>query len=843
MSTFNVARADVLSLADNYTKMLCLFSDTKCPNKKMPQALQLKIQTCQALNKSPMCQKFIKEEPEFAFSLQDCTPQQFCKDQLWQEVDSLKACKDGFLIGTGENFTHMIDAASNLWSNIEKNGAEKMHFLKACEPSIQCRVELAKNVPRYKDTSPAELMKLPIIAIYTARYNYDSYGDMKMEGARTQLERLKKERAEGKSSPKKNDTAMFKAAEDWLQKKMIRLECVDKKTQMELKCWGAAYILDPTLVAGAAAKVPTVGGRLFAKLSGAATEVTAKSAANGALLREALPAFERRATSPRIVPGGSLVGTRVETLEVVPNLPNSIAIAKYRDAEGVERVMMEKAVKTSSGTVQTVVREIHIDPLTGAVDANSSGGKVLLDSVLKANNGKSTLAFIDVNNLGYVNKNFTGKSIAGDEYLKNVGAAVHKATDGKAQFYKLGGDEFGLVINETDPKKVQAILDKVIKEVYSPSVNATFKSEKVAQAVKFKNENGIVNMSKSEKAAFAKNLKDNPDANSIRQFAPYSKEGISVGSTRVGRGEGLEVALTRAEEQAKQMKIVTKQELNISAKKYGGLEAEPARKANLKYEPKAKEPVAGVDLIKTNVSSPSLRSSKGLADETRDQEVYRIGDVSVVSYTNQSGQKVTRFEKYSEDTAKGPQHINPPKQAPEVNMNEKTGLIDSTKGVGAKVANLAIHAQGPEKSMIWINAENLGKVNYFEKGTGAGDELLTATSQVIQREVGKSGIPFKGHGSEFTVALNGLTDQQVNNLDQRIAQALAADPKVKQIFAEQKITLQTQLVKAFGDSKKIAEIKEKLTDLEKIKPTFTIRSTSKIPDHESMDAIVSRIKK
>ncbi|MFN3454442.1 MAG: diguanylate cyclase domain-containing protein [Pseudobdellovibrio sp.] len=805
---------------------MCLANNTNCSPNKLPQALQLKIQACELTTASPACQNMIKAEPEFTFSLKRCKPNDFCKDYLWKEFDTLKGCGSGFLIGTGENMTNIYESISKWWDNAKTDMTQKKNFLTACDKSLACRKELIKNVQKYQKHSNEKLMQEPILALFAAKNSQETWGDLKLKTPREILEMKKRGEDPNTAYKSSGDLAIINAAKEWLSQKAVRLECVDRRTQAELTCWAAAYILDPLVVAGASAKATRGASKIFSSLI---KKIEIQGGATGS---RKFTLFERRINEPKIIAGTELIGKRLETLKILPNLPNSISLARYKGLDGTDKIVMEKAVRTSSGDIKTIVREVQIDPLTGAIDANNPTGKYLLESVLKENNGKSTLAFIDVNNLGYVNKNFSAGTQAGDEYLKNVAAAVKKATNNQAQLYKLGGDEFGLVIKETDPEKVQNILNKVIKEVYSKDVHSTFRNEKILQAKAFKDANNISSMTNEQKKLFASAYKENQQQ-SLAQFAPYSQQGVSIGSTRVGNGESLETALLRAEAQAKNMKITTKENLNIDASKYGGHAPDPSKKSNLTYMPEAQKPISGQDITKSFTPSPSLSSSKGLAHETRRDEIYRIGEVSAVQYTNAEGQSVLRYEKYTSHKLIS---------VKELTLNETTRLIDVSKGSGADFANAVIHTKDNKNSVVWVNAENLGKINYFEKGTAAGDNLLEATGNAITKVLGNSGIPFKGQGSEFAIAVSNMTPVEIEVLNKKLSQALLKDPKVHQIFKEQKSLLVKKLQQPNLTQNQKISIKRQLDELKSINPAFTIRSLYNVPADKNLNQIINQLK-
>lgn len=535
--------------------------------------------------------------------------------------------------------------------------------------------------------------------------------------------------------------------------------------------------------------------------------------------RPLLSEMERRS------PFNATVATNnpVATIEV-HELPQNMRLRKFKDDSGEELVMYEKVVTNSKNELVIQSREMTLDPLTGAFDANYPAGKLFLEDLIKEKSGKATLAFIDVNNLGYVNNNFIKGREAGDEYLKAVATAINKATKGEAQLFKLGGDEYGVMINEADPIKAQKIIQDIIDSCYSKKVHETFRNNSISKAQSIK-KNRVLD-------ANGKALPlSEEEINSIKAYSPYAREGISIGAAVVKKGDTLESLLKSAESQAVEQKIITKSELNISSVKYGGSEAVPGLAPNLKYKPNAELPtgtdqkIAMTDKI---VLNPNINTIRKTGEDSIVKEKYRFGEVSVIEQKMPDGSPILKYNRFYTDTNGEKKVITR-----ELVVNSKVGLIDGTHDSGKFVLekladgkNASINKRG----LIWINAENLGKINYFKNGTATGDHLLELTAKTIEKEIRENGIPIKMQGSEFVILENGLTKESILGFKKRIENALNNNPEIKKIYSDQadylkqEIKRRESLAKTAQSRQKIAELKDNLKMVSELNPQFSIES-------------------
>ncbi len=563
---------------------------------------------------------------------------------------------------------------------------------------------------------------------------------------------------------------------------------------------------------------------------------SAKKLSPSSIIKSPGPTIEKRIlqkneveTIERRLPTSTTSTKRGEVLEILNlhELPPSMRLRKYKNEAGEEMIMYEKIVLDSNNKSVIQSRELSLDQLTGAYDANYPSGKLFLEDLIKEKAGKSTLAFIDVNNLGHVNNNFLKGRIAGDEYLAAIAKAINKATDGKAQLFKLGGDEYGVLLHEADPVKAQSILQKIIDSCYSKEVHQSFRENSIARAElirsqRIKGPDGkLIPLTTEEKKI-------------ITEYSPYSREGISIGAVSVEKGNSLEQLLHVAESQAVKQKIITKNELNISSKKYGGTDAVPGAIPNLKYKPMADRPASVTELSMIKNSSQSQKNELNISSisefgkEEVINEKFRFGEIAVIENKLPDGSSILKYNRFFKASNGALNFVTR-----ELVVNSKVGLIDGTHESGQFILNrlcdgksATLHSRG----LLWINAENLGKINYFKNGTATGDKLLAETAKTIEKEVRAGGVSFKMQGSEFILVQEGLSKESISILQKRIQQSLVNNPEIKKIYSEQLQFIKDEISKTkilpqtAETDKKLVELSASFESVSKMKPQYSLEN-------------------
>jgi GGDEF domain-containing protein len=836
---------------------------------------------CEKMVKSDYCQEVVKKDPILTGSIRSCDVNKQCADI--EDLDPLiDGCINGWLIGSGEFFDSMIQGGASAWNSAfkhfrswKKSAAIRLEdraaFLKAADQDIAKKRELVSNLPKYSELSDEKLKKIPAAFLLVERdkqiqiiasqlresLRMGSLWDRVQEGERETEERAIREK-NGKSPIRNFEREMFKAVIQKLQERNARLECLDQRTRWEMICWGAAYIIDPVMVA----KFAKGGAKLAKLVTRDLGEQVVKGAEENGFAKASVA--DRRGTTARLPLEHNEIFGKLTAANVFPGLPPSLDVSRYMNKAGEEILVFERMVVGKDGAFKRVARELPIDELTGAVDGNLPVGREFLEAVVKENRGAVTIAVVDVDNLGFVSKKFTGSleqgtkqgvaaaRASGDAYLKAVAKTIKEVTLGKGYLSRTGGDEFAIILNETDPKKVKQLLDQINKRVREDKdVRLAFTEESKARASAYRAEtkataNAVdaVDPGKGKSIDGANGVSAN-GAQRAKEFrlgyAPYSQPNVSVGSVVVN-AEELPFVFENAERQVAAQKIRTKSALGSDTTKYGGAKPTDNKVPKLTFIPEAEPPIVGQAFAEVPKVSPELAAKKDLGKMLPGEEKFRVGPLSVVEYHDELGRPVLVTERWVPGVPGGPRDLIPQ----EVFVNGRTGLIDARHSRGRAVAETFVSSdKTPNRGAVWVNVENLGQVNYFLRGSQSGDQILAATSAVLQREINKQSLPLKMVGSEFMVMTKDTSPAQVNHLVKTLEAALAKDPQVREVYAVQRNYISSELkkAKASGNKQAVKDLRNAMKKLITAQDRlFSVHGTA-ISSGDTLETVLERTRR
>ena len=802
------------------------------------------ITICQKSIASPICKEMIQKDANLASGLRKCDAASVCEHNSLSAANlNFKKCRDGYILGTGELLTGLgeglmhlgtgaVDAVKAGLQNVEN----RQKFLKSCV-TRECKLQVAREIhpalgldrlPELERVLAAsdqysafwiEAERKRIEAYYFAR-ELNLPGKSMWQRAQ-EAEALAREReASGYKQP---ESKIFENAMQAVSTKIEGIECFDAATQAQLICWGAAYIVDPTIVAGAATKGSTLARMV-------STHMAESSASFRSL--HGVRQFQARTVALEQTVGKYLAEVPLK------GLPPSMRVVRYQNDLGEEILALERAITLPGGEVKKTVRELPVDPMTGTFDANFPVAREFLEGMVRDLNGKVTLAVIDIDNLGYVSKNFThgfrgtpaemraNSMRIGDTYIKAVAKAVKEVVGENGQIWRTGGDEFALVLHETDPAKAKALLDLISKRVRAADVREIFTKESRVRAKAYReaNEQGAANPAEFRLG-----------------YAPYSQPNVSIGSVIVNN-ESLPQAFALAERQATAHKISTKEQFAADTTKYGGSAPSPEALPHLTFVASASVPANGTETLAITQaqSAASLRSAQSTVVETRSREVFRVGEYSIVEYRNELGESVLRGEHFF-SRSDGTRTFT----APELFTNTKTGLLDGRHGRTRDILETFTRSTStPSRGAIWINAENLGLANNFAAGGMAtGDRLLERTAAVLKEVSDQSRIPVKMTGSEFLVLTENVPAGQLRGFAERLQSRLASDAEIKGIYDAQERHLRHRLEEARTIQGTVGAATQAQAALDKFlaarERLFSIHETA-VRGSESLAAVLER---
>lgn len=195
------------------------------------------------------------------------------------------------------------------------------------------------------------------------------------------------------------------------------------------------------------------------------------------------------------------------------------------------------------------------------------------------------------------------------------------------------------------------------------------------------------------------------------------------------------------------------------------------------------------------------RASKALSESTtQGSELLKLRNSTLREVTLPDGEKIIQYEQKIKGTD-GKLHT----VKREVPLDAKTKAIDSNSAIGKQILTDVIQANGGKGSLVFIDVNHLGKVNYFKKGTQGGDQYLASVAESIRKTLRPGDMVFKNGGDELVVVLGNNNPSVVKNISQRMMNEVDRNPKVREIFRKE----------VAGFSQKYREINKatKLSDL------------------------------
>ena len=91
-----------------------------------------------------------------------------------------------------------------------------------------------------------------------------------------------------------------------------------------------------------------------------------------------------------------------------------------------------------------------------------------------------------------------------------------------------------------------------------------------------------------------------------------------------------------------------------------------------------------------------------------------------------------------------------------------------------------------DQSVIFVDVNNLGKINYFQGGMKAGDDYLSAVAKEVSEKVGDLGTVFRWGGDEFVVSLNTTNRDLIREVQTRIRDGVAESATARAVFTAER---------------------------------------------------------
>lgn len=500
--------------------------------------------------------------------------------------------------------------------------------------------------------------------------------------------------------------------------------------------------------------------------------------------------------------GEILRGVKPSTIS---SMSDNIKIIEVKNPEGKKLLYYQTREKLGDGTWVRSTREVQFDSLSGAIDANYPAGRELFEKIAKEKAGHAYVAFVDVGSLGAVNREFAGGAAAGDRYIKSVADKIMLRGEGKVTLSRLGGDEFGIIIDEANPQKVKEILQNIQKDLrldVKGDGKAVFREEKIKRAQDYRDNPTPENLEK------------------IKELAKIQQPDISIGYSQIGARDNLEDLLIKAEDQAKEMKISTALEFGRSAEKYGS-SAQPRARPRPMY--RAEIPEAQLsDSWKEKVSDsvgPKISELRDIVLNKK-EEVVRFKDTRVSRFEDELGNSSYQLERFSHDAGSRNRRVTY-----EIPIRGKTGMLDGQHPESQKLVLDHFHS-AQNNLLVMPKLKNLKYINYFEDGSKAGDHILAAVSTAIKKQMRSEDLGFKLGGADFLMSLSASNPKKMANIEKRINAELLTNSNVKEVIRQETASLEARKLIATkrGDQDEVNKLNRKIIEMKKFKPQLSFET-------------------
>lgn len=179
-----------------------------------------------------------------------------------------------------------------------------------------------------------------------------------------------------------------------------------------------------------------------------------------------------------------------------------------------------------------------------------------------------------------------------------------------------------------------------------------------------------------------------------------------------------------------------------------------------------------------SVAARLNRASVALRESAENgSELLKLRNSSLREITLPDGEKILQFEQKIKGSD-GKLHT----VKREVPLDAKTHAIDSNSAIGKQILADVVQANGGKGSLVFVDVNHLGKVNYFKKGTQGGDQYLASVAESLRKTLRPGDLVFKNGGDELVVVLGNNNPGVVKNITQRMMNEVDRNPKVREIF-------------------------------------------------------------
>jgi diguanylate cyclase (GGDEF)-like protein len=197
-----------------------------------------------------------------------------------------------------------------------------------------------------------------------------------------------------------------------------------------------------------------------------------------------------------------------------------------------------------------------------------------------------------------------------------------------------------------------------------------------------------------------------------------------------------------------------------------------------------------------------------------------------------TGEKILKYEQLVKD--KNGKLVPIEREVP---LDAKTLAIDSNSVIGKEILGELVKSKSGSGSLVYIDVNHLGKVNYFKDGTQAGDQYLKSVAESIRKTLRPGDMIFKNGGDELVVVLGTNNPTTVKDLTQRMMNAVDRNDEVRHLFRQEVKTIVNEYKKA--DPAKRAEILKFAQEQASYRGSISV-GAAVIKNDETLESVLKR---
>ncbi len=190
-------------------------------------------------------------------------------------------------------------------------------------------------------------------------------------------------------------------------------------------------------------------------------------------------------------------------------------------------------------------------------------------------------------------------------------------------------------------------------------------------------------------------------------------------------------------------------------------------------------------------SSSLLRRFEGAGASLRVASAPRLitqrGTSKIFENTLADGRKVLRYNRQTRNPAGRLVSVTD-----DVPVNAVNGSIDANTTIGRAVLNDLVGAEAGAGSVVFVDANHLGKVNYFAGGQATGNIYLKAEADAIRSVLREGEMLVSFGGDESVIVLKNNNPEHVREVTQRMINAVSSSPQIRSIFRREVSALSQQ---------------------------------------------------